>query len=373
VVKIPFVDLAAQHRQIRNEINVAVKRVINRGDFILGQDLELFEKDFAKFCQTKYAVGVSSGTAALFLALKSLGVGSTDEVIVPTFTYIASALAVSYTQAKPVLVDIEEDTYNIDVDKIERAITPRTKAVIAVHLYGQPANMEEVLKIAKQFNLKVIEDAAQAHGARLKIGNNWRLAGSLSDVGCFSFYPSKNLGALGDGGMLTTNHQDIYQKLLSLRDYGRVSKYEHVIIGYNSRLDTLQAAILRAKLQRLNQWNKMRRQAAKTYNQNLKGIPGLITPYCNPDVEHIYHVYALRTKQRDRLVNALKDNDIGAIIHYPIPVHLQKAYADLGYRRGDFPVSERVCQEILSLPMYPHIKENQIRFVCSAIRKILEH
>lgn len=369
---IPFSDLGAQHKEIESEIEKAVKEVIQRGDFILGKDVELFENEFARFCNTRYAVGVSSGTAALFLAVASLGIGKNDEVIVPDFTYIATGLAVSYSGARPVFVDIEKDSYNIDVKGIKKAITKNTKAIIPVHLYGQPANMPEILKIAKEYNLKVIEDAAQAHGASIKMDDgSWQVAGGIGDIGCFSFYPSKNLGALGDGGMVSTNDEGIYKKLLMLRDYGRISKYEHAIIGYNSRLDTLQAAILRIKLKRLNSWNNMRREAARIYDKLLKGISGIIIPASSSSVKHIYHIYAVRTKRREHLLKIFKEKQISAIIHYPIPLHLQGAYKDLGYKKGDFPVAEEVAQEIISLPMYPHLKEEEVKFIADVLKGAL--
>jgi len=371
-MKIQFSDLGAQHKEIRKEINRSIAGVIKRGDFILGKDVELFEKEFAGFCQCRYAVGVSSGTAALFLAVASLDIGAGDEVIVPAFTYIATALAVSYTGAKPVFVDIDEKTYNINTDKIKQAITKNTKAIIPVHLYGQPANMDEILKIAKENNLQVIEDTAQAHGALLKMRDGKiRVAGGIGDIGCFSFYPSKNLGALGDGGAVVTNCEKIYKKLLMLRDYGRISKYEHAMIGYNSRLDTLQAAVLRIKLERLPKWNAMRRKGADIYNQFLQGVEGVVTPYLAENAEHVYHVYAVRLKNRGKACEVMKEQGISAIIHYPIPLHLQKAYAELGYKKGDFPVAERVSEEILSLPMYPHIKKQQIKFVVDVLKGAL--
>ena len=368
---IPFIDLNLQHKEIEGELDRAVKRVIKRSDFILGLDVRLFEKEFARFCNSIYAVGVSSGTDALFLALKSLGIKNGDEVIVPAFTYIATALAVSYTGARPVFVDIEQNSYNIDVKKIKAAISKNTKAIIPVHLYGQPADMRGILKIASDYHLRVIEDAAHAHGAGIKMaGRSWQEAGSIGDIGCFSFYPTKNLGGMGDGGMAVTNNERIYKSLLMLRDYGRVSKYEHSIIGYNSRLDTLQAAILRVKLKRLKAWNKRRQEISGVYNKFLKGIDAVITPYESPSVKHVYHVYAIRIKKRDELLKAFHTKGIAAIVHYPIPLHLQKAYKELGYRRGDFPIAEKVSQEILSLPMYPHLKEAQVKKICNIIKKV---
>jgi dTDP-4-amino-4,6-dideoxygalactose transaminase len=374
-VKVPFADLNIQHQQITKEINQATNNVIQKGDFILGEDVDLFEKEFAQFCNSRYALGVSSGTAALFLAVLSLGIGEGDEVIVPAFTYIATALAVSYSKAKPVFVDIEEDTYNINVKQLEKAITKSTRAIIPVHLYGQPANMPEILKLAKKYNLKVIEDAAQAHGAEIQIPeknqNVWHRVGCLGDIGCFSFYPSKNLGALGDGGLISTSNEDVYKKLLMLRDYGRVSKYEHAIIGYNSRLDTMQAAILRIKLKTLDAYNQMRQEAAKVYNNLLNNLDGVVIPYSLSSVRHVYHVYAVQVVNRDKVLQRLRENDIGAIIHYPTPLHLQKAYENLNYKNGDFPVAEKVAKRILSLPMFPFISKEQIEYVVSVIKKAI--
>jgi dTDP-4-amino-4,6-dideoxygalactose transaminase len=371
-MKIQFADLGLQHKEIKKEINLAIKRVLRNGDYILGKDVKEFEQEFSGFCQAKYGVGVCSGTDALFLALLAIGVKDGDEVIVPSFTYIATALAVSYTGAKPVFVDIEEDTYNINPGLIKKAITRNTKAIIPVHLYGQPANMNEILKIARENNLKVIEDAAQAHGAKIKMDNgNWSRTGGIGDIGCFSFYPSKNLGALGDGGLITTNDESIYKKLLMLRDYGRVSRYEHAIVGYNCRLDTIQAAILREKLKKLDGWNQMRGNAAKVYNAHFKSVKDVITPYVRPDVTHVYHCYVVRMPRRDRVFEVLNEKGVGAIIHYPIPLHLQKAYEGLQYKKGDFPVAEKVCSEIMSLPMYPHIKETQIKFIVNTIKRAL--
>jgi dTDP-4-amino-4,6-dideoxygalactose transaminase len=371
-MKIPLVDLQAQHKEIKKEMDAAIKKIIKRSDFILGKEVAVFERGFCRFCNVCYAVGVSSGTAALFLALKSLDIKEGDEVIVPAFTYIATALAVSYTGAKPVFVDITEDTYNIDINKIRKAITKNTKAIIPVHLYGQPADILEILKIAKVYNLKVIEDAAQAHGASIEMNNRWRIVGGIGDIGCFSFYPSKNLGALGDGGMVVTNSQEIYKKLLMLRDYGRISKYEHAMIGYNSRLDTVQAAILSIKLKHLNRWNRMRQKAADIYNQLLKDIDAVIVPYALPSVKHVYHIYAIRTSKRNELLQRLKAKNIGALIHYPMPLPLQKAYKNLRYRKEDFPVAQKVAQEIISLPMYPHLKKTQIKFVVDAIKNVIK-
>lgn len=367
---IPFSDINLQHEEIKKELKQAINRVIKRGDFILGEDVRLFENEFARFCKVKYAVGVSSGTAALFLALKSLGIKEGDEVIVPDFTYIATALAVSYTGAKPLFVDINEHTYNIDSNKIRGAITRNTRAIIPVHLYGQPADMGAIMGIARDYNLRVVEDAAQAHGARIKMqGGDWKRCGEIGDIGCFSFYPSKNMGALGDAGMVVTDNEGYYKKLLMLRDYGRISKYEHAMVGYNSRLDTIQAAVLRLKLKKIDKWNFMRQEAARFYDRGLSDTPGVVSPHISQGLNHIYHVYAIRIKKREEFLRKCKENGISVIVHYPIPLHLQKAYAGLGYKAGDFPVAEAVAKEIVSLPIYPHIKKSQIKRVVSLIKE----
>ena len=368
-MKIPFADLGAVHRELNGEISKAIREVISRGDFILGKDVLEFENEFSKECGCQFGVGVNSGTDALFLSILSLGIGPQDEVIVPDFTYIATALAVSYTGARPVFVDIDEETYNIDPRKIQKAITKKTKAIIPVHLFGQPANMPQILRIAKDKGLKVIEDVAQAHGATIKLGQKgWKKVGSLGDTGCFSFYPSKNLGAMGDAGMVVTNDEQIYQKLLILRDQGRITKYKHTIIGYNARLDTLQAAILRVKLRRLNQWNSMRQKAARTYDKYLKGIKGVAIPKVAAGLRHVYHIYAIRVKNRDKVYEHLREKGITAMLHYPIPLHLQMAYRHLGYRKGDFPVSEKIASEIISLPMHPYLRENQIKYIAKDLK-----
>lgn len=368
---IPFSDLRRMHKEIEASLCKASAHVIKEGNYILGKEVAIFEREFARFCHSRFAAGVSSGTAALFLALASLKIKEGDEVILPSFTYIATALAVSYLGAKPVFVDINEDDYTIDIEKIPSAITKRTKAIIPVHLYGQCARMQEILAIAKRFGLKVVEDAAQAHGASIKMDNGvWHLAGALSDAGCFSFYPAKNLGALGDGGIVVTDDEQTYRNLLKLRDYGRVSRYEHELIGYNSRLDTLQAAFLSIKLKKLNSWNAMRRKVAGYYSALLKDVKGVKVPYERLDARHVYHVYVIRAKRRDDMLQKLSDRGIGVLIHYPVALHLQKAYAFLGYHSGDFPVAERVAQEVLSLPMHPFISKAQVKLVCAAIREI---
>jgi dTDP-4-amino-4,6-dideoxygalactose transaminase len=366
-----FIDLNSQYKEIQTQLYRGIRAVFNRGDFILGRDVKLFEEEFARFCGTKYCVGVSSGTDALLLALKSVGVGAGDEVIVPVFTFIATANAVSYTTARPVFVDIDPDTYCLNVRKLEKAITSRTKAIIPVHLFGQPADMEQILKIAKKYNLRVIEDAAQAHGAIYNYRGRDRRVGSLGDVGCFSFYPTKNLAGCGDAGAITTNNKKIYERLLVLRDCGRVSGYEHKIIGYNARLDTLQAVALRIKLKKLEEWNRLRRKHAKVYNDLLSKVKGLILPYEKDGVRHVYHLYVVRTKKRQALCRALEKHNIPYFIYYPIPVHLQKAYKNLGYKKGDFPEAEKAAAEVLSLPMHPFLKKSDICYVAKQISLVL--
>jgi len=372
-VKIQFLDLYAQHKEINKEINAAINKVIKKSNFILGEDLRLFEKEFAKFCHTRFAVGVSSGTDALFLALLSMGIGSGDEVIVPVFTFIATANAVSYTGAKPVFVDVDSQTYCLNPEKIKRAITKRTKAIIVVHLFGHPADMDPILDIAKKYNLKVIEDAAQAHGAIYNYRGLRKKVGSIGDIGCFSFYPTKNLGAFGDAGAIVTDNKTIYEKLLILRDCGRVSKYEHKILGFNARLDTLQAAILRVKLKKLNIWNRLRRQKAKLYTKLLSDIKAVIPPKEKKNVKHVYHLYVIRVRNREKLCQILSNYRIPFFIHYPIPLHLQAAYRNLRGKKGDFPVAERVSEEIVSLPMYPLLKEAQIRYIAKLIKGFLRN
>jgi dTDP-4-amino-4,6-dideoxygalactose transaminase len=368
-MKVPFLDLSGQYKEIKKDFNLAFKEAIKRSDFILGKDVGIFEKDFSSYCKRKFAIGVNSGTDALFLGLKSLGIGPGDEVIVPAFTYIATSLAVTYTGARPVFVDIEEESYNIAVDKIEAAITKNTRAIIPVHLYGHPADMGPILAIAKKNNLKVLEDTAQAHGARYKFSDGrWAIVGSMGDIGCFSFYPTKNLGAFGDGGMIVTDDEEVYKKILMLRDYGRRSRYEHVTLGFNSRLDTVQAAVLRSKLLHLDKWNDSRRKNAAIYDSKLKVIRGVITPKEAGYARHVYHVYGVRVKNREKVMSELAKNNISTLIHYPIPLHLQEVYKNLNYKRGDFPVAERVAGEIMSLPMYPHLKLSQISFICAKLK-----
>ena len=361
--RVPFVDLTAQYRTIAAEINEATSRVIQEADFILGREVNLFEEEFASFCEARYAVGVDSGTSALELALRAFDIGAGDEVITAANSFIASALAISHAGATPVLVDIDAFTHTMDVAAIEKAITPRTKAVLPVHLYGHPAHMEPIRQLADKHGLVVIEDACQAHGARYK----GKRAGSLGHAAAFSFYPGKNLGAYGDGGMVVTNDRGIAKRLAMLRNYGQKEKYQHLFRGYNRRLDTLQAAVLRVKLKYLEEWNAARRWNAVLYHKFLDGT-GVVLPGEAGGAESVWHLYVIRTENRDLLRDYLVSRGVSASIHYPIPIHLQPAYQDLRYKRGDFPVTEAYAQQILSLPMFAELTPGQIEFIAQIIR-----
>lgn len=359
---IPFVDLAAQYRSIQPDIDAAIAAVLTRGDFILGQDVRLFEQEFAAYCGTAHCMGVASGTDALRLAIQACGIGRGDEVITTAHTFIATVLAVAEAGATPVLVDCDPEFGLIDVSKIEAALTPRTKAILPVHLYGQAADMDPILAIARAHNLVVIEDACQAHGALYK----GQRCGSLGDIAAFSFYPGKNLGAYGDGGAVTTNRADLADKVTLLRNYGQRVKYEHLEKGGNSRLDTVQAAVLRVKLRHLDDWNAGRQRAAAAYGHALAdstlGLPKVV-PYGT----HVFHLYVVRTPDRAGLQKALDAASIQHGIHYPIPVHRQKAMADLGYGEGAFPVAEALAPQILSLPMFPELSDDQIARVAHCL------
>jgi dTDP-4-amino-4,6-dideoxygalactose transaminase len=359
--KIQFVDLLRQYQNLRPEMDTAILRAVSRGDFILGEDTREFEKEFAAFNQVPHCIGVANGTDALHLALLALGVGQSDEVIVPTNTFIASVLAISSTGAKPVLVDCEPDFYQMDVKAVERALTPRTKAIMPVHLYGHPTDMDPLLQFAKDRKLFVVEDAAQAHGATYR----GRLCGTMGDIGCFSFYPGKNLGAYGDGGAVVTGNAQLAEKVSLLRNYGQKVKYVHTMKGFNSRLDTVQAAILRVKLKNLAQWNDQRRAAAARYGQLLAGTT-LVLPKVAPWANPIWHLYVVQTDDRAGLQKALDAANVSHGIHYPIPVHLQEAYNDLGHKPGSFPVAESLAPRILSLPMFPEIAEDELQRVARA-------
>lgn len=361
---IPFVDLATHHAPIRDDLRAALDRVLTHGKYILGPEVDAFEQGFAALIGAKHAIGVSSGLDALRLAFEAVGVKPGDEVIVPGNTFIATALAVSAVGAVPVLVDCDPTTYNLDPSLIEQALTSKTKAIVPVHLYGQAATMEEILAVARKHGLRVIEDACQAHGSRYR----GKGCGAIADVGCFSFYPGKNLGGFGDGGLVTTNDETLAKAVRQRRAYGEAKKYHHVEKGTNSRLDTLQAALLNVKLPRLEASNDGRRRAARWYDERLACIPAVTPPAAPADEKsHVYHLYVIRTPRRDELQAFLNTKGVQTGIHYPIPIHRQPAYAELLSSAVRLPVTDRLAPEILSLPMFPELTEGQVNRVCEAI------
>jgi len=388
-MNIPMTDLRIQYQNIKSEIDEAIQRVLQEGRFILGSEVKKFEEEMADYCGVKYAVGVASGTDALHLALRASGIGPGDEVITTPFTFIATAEAITQTGATPVFVDIDPLTYTLDPNKIKEKITSRTRAIIPVHLYGQAADMDPILEIARKYSLQVIEDCAQALGARYK----GKKVGSLGDAGCLSFFPVKNLGAYGDGGMVVTNNSEIAEKVDMLRRHGCKEKYFHLLPGYNSRLDTLQAAILRVKLKYLDKWNQKRQENAALYKELLQELDGIIPPYVAPYNDSVFNYYTIRIKnfhtiriknfpdpgkssstpsspqrRRDQVQQALKEQGIETIIYYPLSLHLQEVYKYLNYQPGDFPESERAQEEVLSLPMYPELTSEKIETIVSAIK-----
>jgi dTDP-4-amino-4,6-dideoxygalactose transaminase len=358
---IPYADLRSQYRSIKPEIDEAVLRVLDSTQFILGEEVVAFEREFAAYCGTGDAIGVNSGTSALHLALLAAGVGRGDEVITVPFTFVATAAAIVYAGATPVFVDIDAETYTMD-PAIERAITPRTKALMPVHLYGHAADMDPILEIAHRRGVVVIEDAAQAHGAEYK----GRRCGSMGVMSAFSFYPGKNLGAYGEGGAVVTSDPALARKIRVMRSWGEERRYEHSVKGFNYRMDGIQGAILRVKLRHLEAWTEARRARAADYARAFAGS-GITIPVERPQHRHVYHVYAVRLAQRDATRAALQAADIQTGVHYPIPIHLQPAHADLGYAAGDFPVSEKVASEVLSLPMFPEMTTEQVEQVASAV------
>lgn len=361
-MKVAFVDLQSEYQAIKAEIDDAVAGVLNRSDYVLGKKVADFEGAFANYCEAAHAVGVDSGFSALELILRAYDIGPGDEVITAANTFIATALAISNCGARPVLVDMEPDSYNLDPTKVEAAITPATKAILPVHLYGQPADMDPILAIARRHGLRVVEDACQSHGARYK----GRRTGSLGDAAAFSFYPSKNLGAYGDGGMVVTSDADIAERVRLLRNLGQTVKYHHTIKGFNHRLDTLQAAVLCAKLPHLDEANAARRQAAAQYRRELGDLP-VVAPVEESWAEHVYHLYVIQVEERDALQAHLSAAGVATGIHYPIPIHVQPAYAELGYQQGDFPETERYAERILSLPMFPGITNEAITYTVDSI------
>lgn len=368
-MKVILVDLKAQYQEIKSGVEPDIKKLLVRGDFILGFDVRRFEDAFARYVGSSYCLGVNSGTDALFFSLLSLGVGPGDEVLVPVFTYIASAFAVTYTGAKPVFVDIDEKTFNMDPGKIEAAITSKTKAIMPVHLYGQAADMATIKRIADKHGLRIVEDAAQAHGAEAR----GKKAGVLGDVAAFSFYPTKNLSALGDAGVVTTNDKSIFEVLRKLRDYGRKTRYEHSSLGYNSRLDSLQAIFLYHKLKRLDTWNKKRAAIASRYSRLLKDVFEITLPQMPVSGKHVWHVFAIRVKKRDLVLEGLKKCGIDAMVYYPVPLHLQEVYKALNYTLGDFSVAEKISSEVLCLPIHPHMTMAQVDFVVEKLKRIVKN
>lgn len=363
---IPLVDLKAQYNTIKPDIDAAIARVIERTQFIMGSEVRDFEREFADFCRVKHCIGTASGTAAIHLALFVAGIGAGDEVITTTFTFTATAEAICHAGAKPVFVDIDPETYNLDPDAVERAITLRTKAIIPVHLYGLPAEMDALLEMAKRHNLFVLEDAAQAHGAEYR---GTRI-GNLGHAAIFSFYPGKNLGAYGDAGAIVTNDDQFANHARMLSDHGRTDKYTHTEVGFGYRLDSMQAAILRAKLPHLEAWNETRRAHAARYRELLGGLD-LTLPYEPEHVKAVYHMFAIRVAERDTVAERLKAKGVATGVHYPIPLHIQPAYANLGYKQGDLPISEAVAAQELSLPMYPELTDEQMQTVAGALKEIV--
>ena len=372
---VPFIDLTRQYKAIEEEILSATKRVFEKGRFILGEEVSTFEEEFARYCGVRYGVGVNSGTDALYLALRAAGIGEGDEVVTVANSFIASALAISFAGAKPIFFDIEPETYNLDPNALEHLLKrqrttgkrQRIKAILPVHLYGHPAQMDAVMEVSHRYNLAVIEDACQAHGAKF----NNKKVGSFGAMGCFSFYPTKNLGGSGDGGMVITDEKKLYEKLRLLRCYGEKKKYVHILQGGNSRLDEIQAAILRVKLRYLDKWNDQRRTKALRYKKELEGS-GVVCPVEKEGSHHVYHLFVIRTRKRNSLGAFLKGKGIETLIHYPTPIHLQKAYKDLGYQRGDLPVTERYAQGILSLPFFPELSEREIDEVGDQVKNFFK-
>ncbi len=363
-MQVPFLDLKAQHDLLKKEVLAGIEEVIAASAFAGGPFVERFEQEFAKFCDCKYAIGVGNGTDALWLALLALGIGAGDEVITVPNSFMATAEAISYTGAKPVFVDVDERTYTMDSGLLEKAITSRTKAIIPVHLYGQCADMDPILDIARRRGLAVIEDACQAHGADYK----GRKAGSLGIAGAFSFYPGKNLGAFGEAGAVTTNDAELAKKIQMFRDHGQARKYHHAVIGWNARMDGIQGEVLRIKLKNLSENNQLRRTHAGVYDRQLAGVAGLTLPYRAGYGTHVYHLYVVRVGNRERFMQQLNARGIGCAIHYPVAIHLQGAYASLGLKRGSFPITERCSDEIVSLPMFPELTSEQVSAVCEAVK-----
>ncbi len=371
-MKVPLLDLRPQHQSLRHELLAALERVIDSQQFVLGPDVQLFEQEIARYSGTRFAIGCASGSDALLLALMALDVKAGDEVITTPFTFFATAAAIVRLGARPVFVDIDRRTYNIDTSRVRAAITPRTRVIVPVHLYGQCADMTSLFEISEQHNLPLVEDAAQAIGAE----DRGRRAGSIGLIGCFSFYPSKNLGAAGDGGMLTTDEERLAERLRRLRIHGGATEYHHNEVGINSRLDSMQAAVLRVKLKHLDSWSEARRQKAARYQQLFQEADlnfELVSPYVRPEGLHIFHQFVVRTPQhRDALMKHLSDQGVGTKVYYPVPLHLQECFSYLGYREGDFPETERAARETLALPVYPELTDEQQLYVVETLRRFAE-
>ena len=366
-MNVPFLNLKIQYESIKDEINAAINDVIEKTAFAGGPFVAQFEEEFAEFCQCQHAIGVGNGTDALWLPLLALGIGRGDEVITVPSTFIATAEAISFCDATPVFVDIDEQTYNMNPKLLEAAITPKTKAIIPVHLFGQTADMDPIMDIAKKHNLYVIEDACQAHGSEYK----GKRAGSIGDASAFSFYPGKNLGAYGEAGAIVTNNADLASKTKMFRDHGQARKYYHGMIGWNARMDGIQGAILTVKLKHLESWTEARRKNASLYNEFLSNVDGIVTPREADYTRHVYHIYAIRVQNRDELIEKLAEKEIFCGIHYPVPIHLQEAYNFLGLSKGSFPVAEKCAAEFVSLPMFPELTEAQIKYTTDEIKKLL--
>lgn len=366
IIKVQYLDLKTQYQSIKPEIDAAIARVLDSGQFVLGPEVSEFEKAFAAYSKTSECIALNSGTSALHLALIAAGIGAGDEVITSPFTFVASVAAILYARARPILVDIDPRSFTLDPSKIEAAITPRTKAILPVHLYGQPAHMDPIMDIARRHKLVVIEDAAQAHGAQYK----GRPVGSIGHMACFSFYPGKNLGAYGEGGAVATNNSEYARTVRMLRDWGQDRKYHHVLRGYNYRMEGFQGAVLGVKLRHLERWTETRRNLVQQYNRLLSECE-LEVPREMSGVRHVYHVYTIRSKERDRLQKALAEDGVQTGIHYPVPVHLQPAYADLGYGLGSFPEAEAAAKQVLSLPLYPELSLQNVSYVADAVKKVV--
>jgi dTDP-4-amino-4,6-dideoxygalactose transaminase len=364
-IKVPFLDLWSQHLPLMSEFNQAIQEVIESSAFAGGRFVAAFEEDFAAYCNTPYAIGVGSGTEALWLSLLACGVGSGDEVITVPTTFMATAEAITYCGARPVFVDVDERTYTMNPDALKPALTAKTKAIIPVHLFGQPADMDPILEFARTHGLHVIEDACQAHGATYK----GKRVGTFGDTACFSFYPGKNLGALGEAGAIVTGSRELDEKIKILRDHGQERKYFHSVVGWNCRMDGIQAAVLRIKLRQLETANQLRRNHAAQYDAGLREFNEIITPTQASYARHVYHIYAIRVSNRDETIKSLMDQGIATGIHYPVPVHLQEAYRSLGYTRSSFPIAERCAAEFMSLPMYPELTHSQIEQVIDGVKE----